>query len=71
MTAKLLEDYLSEEQFAEELGVSTRTLRNWRQQRTGPPFVTIGKRIAYARTSGLAWVQSQEQQPLRKRSARA
>jgi DNA-binding transcriptional MerR regulator len=71
MTGTLLGDYLSEEKFAAELGVSIRTLRNWRQQRYGPPFVTIGKKIVYGKSSGLAWLQSQERQPLRKRAIRA
>jgi hypothetical protein len=71
MTGPLLGDYLSEEKFAAELGVSIRTLRNWRQRRSGPPFVTIGKKIVYGKTSGLAWLQSQERQPVRKRAIRA
>jgi hypothetical protein len=71
MTGTLLGDYLSEEKFAAELGVSVRTLRNWRQQRSGPPFVTIGKKIVYGKGSLLAWVQTQERQPVRKRNVRA
>jgi hypothetical protein len=70
MTGTLLENYLSEERFAAELGVSIRTLRNWRQRRTGPPFATIGKKIVYGKSSGLAWLQSQERHPLRKRASR-
>ena len=66
MTGKLLDDFLSEKEFAKELGVSPRTLRNWRQLRVGPPFVTIGKRINYRRASGLAWLESQEHKPLGK-----
>jgi DNA-binding transcriptional MerR regulator len=65
MTGNLLGNYLSEEKFAAELGVSVRTLRNWRQQRIGPPFTEIGKKKLYGKSSGLAWLRSQERQPAR------
>ena len=39
---------LSEATAAEYIGVAPGTLRNWRSQRQGPPFLKIGRRRLYA-----------------------
>jgi hypothetical protein len=70
----LLAGYYPEDDAANELKQSTRTLRLWRQQGTGPAWVKIGRKIFYAEAALLAWIKSLEQQPVRSllgRSGRA
>jgi hypothetical protein len=52
-------------QTAEELGVGVRTLRKWRQQRIGPPYIEVGRQIHYGDESRAAWLKSREVQPVR------
>lgn len=40
---------LNENQAAEILGVSTRTLQAWRVRGGGPPYVKIGRAVRYQR----------------------
>jgi predicted DNA-binding transcriptional regulator AlpA len=40
---------LNENQAAEFLGLSTRTLQAWRVRGGGPPFVKIGRSVRYQR----------------------
>jgi len=70
--AKILDDYLTEEATANQLGVTPRTLRAWRQQRIGPAFVRIGQRaIFYRREAIQLWLKEIEQRPARSRDRRA
>lgn len=69
MRGKLLQDYQTEQETARDLGVSVRTLRLWRQRREGPAWVKVGKRVVYAKRSILGWLESSEQQPVRRRRA--
>jgi hypothetical protein len=64
---KLLQGYMSEEAVAAELCLTVRALQLWRQHRTGPPWVKIGRKVFYARDAVLAWVRSRQQQPVRQR----
>jgi len=57
--------YIPEAQMAAELNLRPRTLRKWRAQGKGPPFIKIGRRVFYRDTSRAAWLQSQEIQPVR------
>jgi len=41
------------------LGVSQRTLREWRYFRTGPAFVVLGGRIRYRSDDLDTWVNAQ------------
>ena len=56
----VLSEYISPEQLALELGISTRTLDRWHSVREGPPRTRLGKRILYRRESFAAWLRSQE-----------
>jgi hypothetical protein len=51
-TSKLLDEYLSPEQLADELEKSPRTIARWDNLRTGPPKTVIRSRITAARLSG-------------------
>jgi hypothetical protein len=55
-----LAGYDSEETTAEELGVSTRTLKRWRRERRGPPVTYIGRRPVYNQDSKRRWLTSRE-----------
>lgn len=49
---------------AEMLGVTVRTLENWRTRRVGPAWTKIGPRVVYRRTSLEKWVRDQEREPV-------
>jgi hypothetical protein len=55
--------HTNEFETAEELGVSIRTLRKWRQLRIGPPWTAVGRQIFYDDSSRAAWLKSREIQP--------
>jgi hypothetical protein len=57
--------YTGEPETAEELNVSIRTLRKWRQLRIGPPYVEVGRQIYYGDDARAAWLKSREIQPVR------
>jgi hypothetical protein len=45
-----MEHYFTEHQLARQVGVTVRTLRNWRAIGETPRYLHIGKRIYFART---------------------
>ena len=57
--------HTNEFETAEELGVSIRTLRKWRQLGVGPPWADIGRRIYYPDEPRTAWIRSRLVQPER------
>jgi hypothetical protein len=57
--------YTPEAEAAEELNVSIRTLRKWRQLRIGPPWIEVGRQIHYGDESRATWLKSLEVQPAR------
>jgi len=61
--------YTDERQTAEELGVSLRTLRKWRQQGKGPAYVKFARQIHYPIESRDEWLKSRVVQPIRELSA--
>ena len=63
--------HTSEAETAEELGVSVRTLRKWRQLRIGPPWTAVGRQIHYRIESRLAWLKSREVQPVQSKQIAA
>jgi hypothetical protein len=70
----LLADFLTEDELEAELRKKThtgskRTLRNWRTQRKGPPWVKTGNTVLYPSSGFLDWLTSQIQQPVRNRRA--
>ena len=63
----ILEDYLTRDQFAAEIGKSTRTLDRWYELRIGPPRTMVGMSVMYRREAVMKWLREQEQKPVRKR----
>ena len=61
--------FTAERETAEELGVSVRTLRKWRQTGEGPPFVQVGRRILYRDEARAQWLIAREVRPIRPAAA--
>jgi excisionase family DNA binding protein len=55
------DDLLTPLQLAEVLGISVRTLYNWRSQRKGPPGFRVGSHVRYRRSDVEAWLDEQAQ----------
>ena len=49
---------LNNDETADELGISRRTLPVWRVQGKGPQFIKIGKLVRYERTELDAWIRA-------------
>jgi hypothetical protein len=62
---KRIPGYTPEFDTAEELNVSVRTLRKWRQLGIGPAYIEVGRQIHYGDESRTAWLRSREVQPVR------
>jgi hypothetical protein len=62
---KRIPGYAPEHETAEELNVSVRTLRKWRQLGVGPPYIEVARQIHYGDESRAAWLRSREIQPIR------
>ena len=56
----VLEGYLTPTQLAAQLGCCEKTLARWHAARSGPPRVTIGRRLLYRRVGVADWLQRQE-----------
>ena len=63
--SSLLDDYLTPDQLAEELGKSVRTIARWDSLRIGPPKTVIGKKPYYRRDAVRKWLLRQEQEQAR------
>jgi excisionase family DNA binding protein len=48
---------LTQQQLADELQVSVRTLERWRQEGTGPAFIQVGRAPRYRRADVDAWLE--------------
>ena len=45
----MLDEWMTEEETAAEVGKTVRTIRKWRQKRVGPPFAYFGRTVKYHR----------------------
>jgi excisionase family DNA binding protein len=50
---------LTQQQLADELQVSVRTLERWRQEGIGPTFIQVGRSPRYRRSDVDAWLEQQ------------
>ena len=63
----LLADWISREQLARALGLTTDTLSRWEARRQGPPCTRIGRKTFYRRLAIQEWIRAREQaHPVRK-----
>ena len=60
----LLDDYLTDAELAEELHVSLRTIKRWRNARTGPPCIYVRKRPLTLRETARKWLRELERRPI-------
>ena len=68
----LLADWISREQLARALDLTTDTLSRWEARRQGPPCTRIGRKIFYRRAAIQEWIRAQEQaHPVRKTRRRS
>jgi Helix-turn-helix domain len=51
---------LTEEEVAAIAGADVSTVRNWRSQRSGPPFTKIGRRPLYRVEAFQEWLKARE-----------
>jgi hypothetical protein len=65
MSDGALEGYDDEETTATELHVKPRTLRKWRAEGVGPPYVKVARQFYYSRAGRIAWLKSLEVHPPR------
>ena len=61
----ILQDYLTPEQAATELGITPRTLYRWHQMREGPPRTLIGRTPYYRREGLQKWLRQIETEDVR------
>lgn len=57
-TDGVLEGFLTRDELAKELRVTTRTLIRWKWKRKGPPSVVIAGRVYYKRAAVRNWMNS-------------
>jgi hypothetical protein len=62
---RFLADYLSEAELAAEFEKSEKTLRRWRRQRRGPPYVQGPGGVLYPIAEGRQWLRDNLIQPQR------
>jgi predicted site-specific integrase-resolvase len=65
----VLEDWLNEKATAKEIGVSIRTLRQWRRKGEGPPYAHFGRAIKYNKRAISKHYESMQIVPPRSRKA--
>ena len=53
-----LDALLKEQDAADLLDLSVRTLQSWRMRLAGPPFVQVGRAIRYRRRDLIAWIDA-------------
>lgn len=59
-TAAVLDDYMTREQLAVEIGLQPKTLAKWANMRKGPPLVKVGRKVFYRKDAVQAWLKSNE-----------
>jgi len=64
---KILSEYLSREQLAEEIHKSVRTLERWEELRIGPPVTRLGRDPYYSIVSVRKWLANSETPMVRQR----
>ena len=49
---------LREQDAADLLSLSVRTLQSWRNRIAGPPFIQVGRAVRYRRRDLIAWIDA-------------
>ena len=53
------EELLSPVELAETLGLSVRTVYNWRVRKVGPPGMRVGRHVRYRKSDVESWLAAQ------------
>jgi predicted site-specific integrase-resolvase len=69
MHAPLLDDFMTDEQLAAELGITVRTLLRWDARGEGPPITKVGKLKLRHRPSAREWLLAKKQPRIRASAA--
>jgi hypothetical protein len=56
-------DQLTEDQTAEQLGVTAATLANWRWRKYGPAYLKVGRKVLYLQDDVDSWTADQRRDP--------
>jgi Helix-turn-helix domain len=59
------DEWLTEQEAAAALHKSVRTLRKWRGQRKGPPYIYVGRSVKYRKPALIAHYRASEITPVR------
>ena len=54
--------YLAQDEAAQFLHLSARTLERFRVDGTGPAYLKVGRRVIYSRTDLVEWAQAHRQE---------
>ena len=57
-------EFLNEYAAAALLNISVRTVRRWRSEGRGPPFMKFSGAVRYKRATLLAWAEAQVREPM-------
>jgi hypothetical protein len=64
---KLLEGYISEEEWCKQFGICKKTARNMRDRGNAPPYIEFARQIIYSVSGTREWLASREKKPVRAR----
>lgn len=56
----VLDEWISREDLAEQLALTTDTLARWATQHIGPPRIKVGRRVFYRKSSVEKWLKGRE-----------
>lgn len=57
-SARLLDDFMSEDEFVAELEIGNQTARRWEREKRGPRRMKIGNRVFYHREAVREWLRN-------------
>jgi hypothetical protein len=63
------DDWIPDTEYAPLVGVTTRTLRDWRSKGVGPPYAFWGQVAHYRRGSKAEFLKANEVRPVRSRKS--
>jgi hypothetical protein len=63
---RLLDEFFTERQLAEQLGKSVRQVMRLREQRKSPPWKKVGQTILYPREDTRRWLHSGLTNPIKR-----
>ncbi|MEM4406875.1 MAG: helix-turn-helix domain-containing protein [Candidatus Methanomethylicaceae archaeon] len=59
------EKYITEKELSEIISIAPQTLRNWRHQGYGPPYIKVGRRVLYKLSDVIRFMDENKRVPVR------